>query len=91
MRRRSLTFATPSSSVANVKSQIVRKILGVFVAFGIAGYIGFILLVLAGVAGWFMNIYKLAFCTDLAQLTVMTILRIVGIFAAPLGGLLGWL
>lgn len=39
-------------------------------------------------AGWVMNIYALMHM--ISVLSGMGILRIVGIFLAPLGGVLGW-
>lgn len=54
---------------------------------------GFVFALLAGILamaiGWVMNVVQLVYLAD-APITVLTILKIVGIFAAPLGGVLGW-
>ena len=39
--------------------------------------------------GWVMNIIEIAATVD-AELTGMFILRCIGMFVAPLGGILGW-
>ena len=39
--------------------------------------------------GWVMNIIEIANTVD-AELTGMFILRCIGVFVAPLGGILGW-
>ena len=49
-----------------------------------------IILWFAMVIGWVMNIVQLIQTAD-NGVTGMYILKIVGIFAAPLGGLLGWI
>ena len=41
-------------------------------------------------AGWLLNIGKVILALD-GGVTAMFIARIVGIFFAPLGGVLGWL
>lgn len=41
----------------------------------------------AAIAGWVMNIFKLM---DADGITVETIVRVIGIFLAPLGGIVGW-
>jgi hypothetical protein len=43
------------------------------------------------VIGWIMNIVALVGGPELAQWTTLEVLRVVGIFVAPLGGVLGWL
>jgi hypothetical protein len=48
----------------------------------------FAFLILAGI-GWIMNIYKLATESPFI-LDGETILRVVGIFIAPLGAIMGW-
>ncbi len=42
-----------------------------------------------GVVGWGLNIYKIISSTDPIT-TGLMIVRIIGIFVAPLGGLLGY-
>lgn len=41
-------------------------------------------------AGWLLNIGKVLLSLD-GDVTAMFVARIVGIFFAPLGGVLGWL
>jgi len=48
-----------------------------------------IVLFLFGVVGWGLNIYKIISSTDPIT-TGLMIVRIIGIFIAPLGGLLGY-
>lgn len=48
------------------------------------------LVAIALAAGWLLNIGKVLLCLD-GDVTAMFIARIVGIFFAPLGGVLGWL
>ena len=50
----------------------------------------YILLALLGVIGWVRNIVEIAH-SSFAHLTGMLVLRIVGIFVAPLGAILGFL
>jgi hypothetical protein len=45
--------------------------------------------VLAGVWGWVWNIAKIA-GADFAHITGMLVLRLIGIFIAPLGAVLGF-
>ena len=45
---------------------------------------------IVGVIGWIMNIVKVFGMAD-AEITGMFIIRIVGIFLAPLGAILGFL
>ena len=56
---------------------------------GAAGAIFFILFVLAAIFGWFANIYKF-FGMLGGEVTALFVARIVGIFAAPLGVVLGY-
>ena len=52
------------------------------------GFIVAILLFVAGVIGWVMNIVALAGASEFSGLLL---LRAVGIFVAPLGAVLGWI
>jgi len=47
------------------------------------------ILAMAGIGGWIANIVKLVDMLD-GDVTAMFIARIVGIFAAPLGAVLGY-
>lgn len=49
-----------------------------------------VLVVLLGGVGWVWNIVKIA-GSDFAQITGLLILRIVGVFLAPLGAVLGYI
>lgn len=46
-------------------------------------------IILALMIGWVMNIFKL-WNSDLTVITGETVLRVVSIFVAPLGGVIGW-
>lgn len=50
----------------------------------------FIIIIIAGVGGWVANIVKLVSMID-GDVTAMFVARVVGIFAAPLGAILGYL
>lgn len=58
--------------------------------FGIVGMLVLISFICAGIYGWVENIIKLVHIADL-PITGMFILRVVGIFLAPLGALLGYM
>ena len=48
-----------------------------------------VIVLLAGVVGWIMNIVTIAHA-NFNEITGMFILRIIGIFVAPLGAVLGY-
>lgn len=48
-----------------------------------------LLLLLFGVIGWVMNVCKLVFALD-DSLSLMLLLRVIGVFIAPLGAILGY-
>lgn len=54
------------------------------------GSLAILTIVLAMAAGWCMNIYTIATSPEIFPLTGMMILRIVGIFVAFLGGIIGY-
>jgi len=56
-------------------------------AIGIMLFYALIWIVL--IIGWIMNIVKIVGGFDLA-LTGMMVMRIIGVFIAPIGGVLGW-
>jgi hypothetical protein len=60
-----------------------------YVAVGTGIFIASIILIMANGAGWIMNIFKLISCDWV--LSGEEVLRIVGIFVVPLGGILGWI
>lgn len=53
--------------------------------------LGFILVWVLAIGGWIANIYKLCIVTlPIAEFTILEVLRVVGIFVAPLGIVLGY-
>lgn len=58
-------------------------------AFGLAGTLAFIALWVAGIVGWVLNIMAIAHSLS-GPMTTMLVARIVGIFAFPLGAVLGY-
>lgn len=50
----------------------------------------FAVIALLGAGGWIWNIVKIA-GSDFASITGMLVLRVIGIFVAPLGAILGFL
>lgn len=42
------------------------------------------------VAGWVMNIIEI-FGSDFSQITGMLVIRVIGVFLAPIGAIVGWL
>lgn len=52
-------------------------------------FAAFAAVILAGVAGWLMNIFAIVSAVS-EPITAMFILRCVGIFIAPLGAILGY-
>ena len=53
----------------------------------------FAVLFVVGLIGWILNICKLvaASGTEISDMTIMIVLRAIGVFAAPLGAVLGFL
>lgn len=52
----------------------------------------YVVLFVALVVGWIMNLFKvLQISAPMSEWGVMEILRIVGVFVAPVGGVLGYL
>jgi len=62
-----------------MKSQRGYTLIGLF----------YLLIVISGTIGWFLNLYKIAI-SDFSILTGMLVLRVVGIFIAPIGAVLGF-
>lgn len=56
---------------------------------GLPGAITILVLAVAGVIGWIMNIMAIA-GSDFSNITGLLILRVVGIFIGPLGAVLGY-
>lgn len=54
----------------------------------VAGMLAFVLMI-GGIIGWCMNIYKL-FGESFDPLTAIAVGRVVGVFMAPLGAVIGW-
>lgn len=57
--------------------------------FGIAGIILFIAFILLAIFGWIANIFEMIGLLD-AGFSAWLFARIIGIFFAPLGAILGW-
>lgn len=55
---------------------------------GVGGYLLFLAAILAGVAGWFMNIAH--FIHQLPVFDTLEIVRLVGIIIPIVGAVLGW-
>lgn len=54
------------------------------------GWLIYFTSILLLVIGWVMNIVALTNAPALVEWGAMEVLRVVGIFLAPLGGVLGW-
>ena len=69
-----------------------RAISAFFKALGTFGVLAYIALWVALVVGWIFNIFDLIHAAfgPAPQLTLLVLLRILGIFVAPLGGILGY-
>ena len=65
---------------------LITKFLGTL---GIFGAVSVVLLWLAIVVGWVMNIIDIVGSVD-GPVTLLLALRVVGIVLAPLGAALGW-
>ena len=58
---------------------------------GIAGALTIIAVFLAAIVGWVMNIISLVgFEGTLASAGILEVFRVIGIFVAPLGAILGY-
>lgn len=55
--------------------------------FGIGILLTLTVVIVLLVIGWVMNIVELAHTTEI---TGMVVVRAIGVFLAPLGGILGW-
>jgi hypothetical protein len=55
--------------------------------------LGFLIFWLVAIAGWIMNIIQVGYGlpSTIGEMTPMLIFKIVGIFVAPLGSILGWI
>ena len=76
----------------NILSSIWSAIYIAFCSAGAVGFVAFWLFVFAMVYGWFANIYKLIVLVlpmTHIDLTGVLILRVIGIFVSPLGGIMG--
>lgn len=52
--------------------------------------LAYIVLVVVLLVGWFMNIFDVIALVATDTFSLMFILRVIGIFVAPLGGVLGF-
>ena len=58
----------------------------------VIGVLAVIAVMIIGAIGWAWNIVKLfGFDGPLAEIGMLEVLRIIGIFLAPLGAILGWM
>ena len=53
-------------------------------------YLIFLSVLLAGFIGWILNIFAI-FHADFSVITGALALRIIGVFVAPIGCIMGWL
>lgn len=54
------------------------------------GQLIFLFLLVAGIVGWFLNIVKLfQVSVPISEFGIMEVMRIIGIFVAPIGSILG--
>ena len=67
----------------------MKAIYGFFSALGVIGIFSYIALIVLMLWGWVLNIIALVGMVD-GGVTTMFILRVAGVFIAPLGGILGW-
>lgn len=59
---------------------------------GIAGFVIWGVIVIASIGGWVANVVKLfGMLGDHIEVTGMLVMRIIGVFAAPIGAILGYL
>lgn len=54
-----------------------------------AAYVAFLSLLILAFGGWIANIVKLAGMLD-GEITAMFVARVIGVFAGPLGAVLGF-
>lgn len=74
--------------------KIWASIYGIFATLGVAGIVGFWVLCFVMVLGWWVNVYKLVTSVvtlEVVHFTGLFILRVLGIFVGPLGGIMGWI
>lgn len=69
----------------------MRKVHNFFTSLGLVGYVTYFLLCIVLLIGWFLNIGKLVGLRHSDEITVEIIIRIIGVFGGPLGGIMGWL
>lgn len=47
-------------------------------------------IVLIGISGWFLNIYKIIKAPVIIEWGGLELMRFVGVFFAPFGAIIGW-
>lgn len=69
-----------------------KAIYSFFAALGILGIISYFVLLIAGIVGYVMNLYKLVMMIiePGVEFTVLLVGRAVGVFFGPLGAILGY-
>lgn len=60
-----------------------------FKGIGVSLFLLYFALIIGGLVGWVLNIVHIIGAAS-GPLTTLLVLRIVGIFAFPLGAILGW-
>lgn len=54
------------------------------------GYWIFVGIMVAGFIGWVMNIIKIFGAGPISEWTATVLVRVIGVFVAPIGAILGW-
>ncbi|EFR7340379.1 hypothetical protein H0R35_003240 [Salmonella enterica] len=50
----------------------------------------YVAIVVAGFAGWAMNIVKIFDAGPISEWTAAVLVRVIGVFVAPIGAIFGW-
>lgn len=69
----------------------MKWLFGMLAGLGIAGYILGVALTICLTIGWFLNLFKIINECDFEAPYKAEAIRIVGVFAAPVGGVVGWI
>lgn len=68
----------------------MKFIYNLFAGLGVVGFMAMFALWAAVIVGWVMNVIALVHMVYDPTISVLLVLRIVGIFFPPLGAVLGW-
>ena len=66
-----------------------RYVSNMFEGASVVALLAYICLILAGLAGYVMNIFAIVGSLS-GEVTTLLVVRIIGCFAFPLGAILGW-